>query len=799
MPSSTSMGGIVIRIRGDASGYFDVLKDVENQTMAVVAAMNAATSAATAAALSFATNEFRKFNKALTESLSIMGLTADEEKQIEKASLSLGRTALHGPTDLAKAFYFMASAGMDAQQSIAALPAIEKFATAGNFDLAAATTYAADAQASMGMKSKNAATNMKSLVRITDVLVKADTLANASVLQFSRALTRQAGGALKAFGKDVEEGVAVLAAMADQGVKAQLAGTHLSMIIRHLTKNAIKNENAFKRYGIAVFDNAGEMRNFADIIEDMENAFGPMNDELRSAAFLQLGFEARMQQSIMPLLGTSDAIRRYEKELRNAGGMTEKVANKQMTSFHNQLQIIWNNVVAFGIDIGREVVPIMLALGFTLKFALGVWADLPPVVKKTTAAVLMGVVAFTTFAAVVFTAGMIFNKMFGGIGIILGVIVTGVAAMAGAFAGIGYSAADSLGVFDDMQKQFTSFWKSTEPVRLALVSLISLIWDMGGAILSSLGKDAMGAIKGIAGVTLTVQDAMFMLAASINAVEFAILHIREIWDVLATFVLFKLEEAKNAVIHVFTAVIPTTFKNSIKIMKQLWGSLFDWAQGFLTTFAENFKNIFSNIGDIITGKKKIGDLLQQAPKFQWNIRDLDPIPEREMGELEKKLHDQFMGMAEDLNDDLNKFLGMKIDMQFAKNTLPHLDDANDKTKEWRDNMADVVKETQRFDAALTGSAEAFTRIMEFSDRLKFDAIAKETRDRTKVQRAGNLPAHIPALGPIGGAKKVALEPNAGMGGGLEGNNIAGLLARIAQATEEQARRPGLRLDAAGLT
>ena len=61
---------------------------------------------------------------------------------------------------------------------------------------------------------------MAQMSRVSDVLVRANTLANATVQQFSTALTSKAGAALKSFNKDVEEGVAVLAAMADQGIKA---------------------------------------------------------------------------------------------------------------------------------------------------------------------------------------------------------------------------------------------------------------------------------------------------------------------------------------------------------------------------------------------------------------------------------------------------------------------------------------------------------------------------------------------------------------------------------------------------
>jgi len=50
-------------------------------------------------------------------------------------------------------------------------------------------------------------------------LVGANTLANASVEQFSKSLTNMAAAALTNANKGLEEGVAILAAFADKGIK----------------------------------------------------------------------------------------------------------------------------------------------------------------------------------------------------------------------------------------------------------------------------------------------------------------------------------------------------------------------------------------------------------------------------------------------------------------------------------------------------------------------------------------------------------------------------------------------------
>jgi TP901 family phage tail tape measure protein len=221
-----------------------------------------------------------EFNEAFTKSTAIMGdLTEVMQADMKRAAEEVATTTTFSAKEAAEAFFFLASAGMDAAQSIKALPQVSKFAQAGTFDLALATDLLTDAQSALGMTIRDdVIKNMENMARVSDVLVKANTVANASVAQFSEALTTKAGASLRQWNKDVEEGVAVLAVFADQGRKGAEAGTGLSIVLRDLSTKALKNADAFEKYGVAVFDANEKMRNIADIIADLEGALGEMSD-----------------------------------------------------------------------------------------------------------------------------------------------------------------------------------------------------------------------------------------------------------------------------------------------------------------------------------------------------------------------------------------------------------------------------------------------------------------------------------------------------------------------------------------
>jgi len=310
---------------------------------------------------------FSDFNSEMTKSTSIMKVTTAETKQMKNLALSLSREVAQSPRALAQSYFFLASAGLDAQQSMAALPKVAAFATAGAFDMATATDLLTDAQSALGLASDDAATNMEQMVRVSDVLVKANTLANASVQQFSESLTNTAAATLKTYNKTVEEGVAVLAAYADQGVKGNVAGTNLTRITLLLSKSAQKQAKAHKELGFEVFNSSGKMNNYSNIIKQLERITRGMSDETKAATLTQLGFEARVQAAILPLIGASEKIAEYETALKKAGGTTKEVSDKQMESFKNKMVLVKNAINEVAIVLGEGLAPMMEGLADNIK------------------------------------------------------------------------------------------------------------------------------------------------------------------------------------------------------------------------------------------------------------------------------------------------------------------------------------------------------------------------------------------------------------------------------------------------
>lgn len=304
------------------------------------------------------------FNAAMQSSLAIMDDVSDAMRdKMSKAAQEVARVTVFSGKEAAEAFFFLASAGLTAEQSIRALPAVAKFAQAGMFNLSRATELLAGSQAAMGLQSQNAQRNLQSMTRVSDVLVKANRLSQATTEEFAEALGNRAAGAARFASVSIEETVGVLAAFAKVNIKGSEAGTAFDIVLRELVRRANENKEAFAAAGVTVLDAQGKFVGFEKALGSLEKRLAGMTVGQKQAELATLGFTAKSIANLKVLLGMSKTIGEFTRKLEKAGGTTEKVANKQLTAFRKG----WEKIKAAieSIAIGA-LTPILSALGDVL-------------------------------------------------------------------------------------------------------------------------------------------------------------------------------------------------------------------------------------------------------------------------------------------------------------------------------------------------------------------------------------------------------------------------------------------------
>jgi TP901 family phage tail tape measure protein len=299
---------------------------------------------------------FSSFEKAMVRSTSILLDATDEQKRaMSDLALSMSTTTLTSANELAGAYLKLGSAGLNAAQQLAILPQVEMFARAGAMDLTHAITGLVDSSNALGYSMNSTNQIMAATSRVSDVLVKANTIANASVSEFATALSRRAAAAMRVFNIEVEEGTAVLAAYAKTGIKGSMAGRMFDIFVRQITDKAVKNADAFKYYNVQVYDSQGKLLKLSSIVKSLTTALNGLSDEQKTVALSQMGLSGRTQQAIKMLLGMNNQIDIFEEQLKSAGGTTKKIADDQLKTFSASVTQAWNALKLLSIELGELI------------------------------------------------------------------------------------------------------------------------------------------------------------------------------------------------------------------------------------------------------------------------------------------------------------------------------------------------------------------------------------------------------------------------------------------------------------
>ncbi len=364
---------------------------------------------------------FADFDQAMTETFAKLGKQPPEIRaQMEELakSLSMSGKVIFSPTELARGYEELASAGLDAVNSMATLETTAVFAQAGAFDLGTAVKSLTGAMASFGITTQTTSTAQfaAEMQHFSDVIVGVANATTTGVEEVARAMAADAAVAAKEFGLTVEETGAILGVYAMQTKEAEEAGNLTGRMLRLLSASAVNNKEVWSELtdGKGILDAAGNFTDIASAVEVLEGVLRGLSDEQKILRLQQLGFETLAQKSILPLIGQSKELRR-QTALYKQSGTAQAMAAIQMESFWSQIKVAVNHLKVLGIELGSLLLPHVMSLINQVRQLTGWWRALSPETKQmiantalfaakmaTLLVVIGGVVSFVGTALSVF-------------------------------------------------------------------------------------------------------------------------------------------------------------------------------------------------------------------------------------------------------------------------------------------------------------------------------------------------------------------------------------------------------------
>ena len=240
------------------------------------------------------------FDTAMSQVAATMGMTVDQmNSDMETVTVNgetftgnltefaehMGATTQYTAKQSADALNYMALAGYDTKTAMQMLPNVMNLAAAGAMDLATASDMVTDAQTALGLSIDD--TNV-----MVDRMAKTASKSNTSVQQLGDAFLT-VGANAKSMGSGLydttQEASQVLGILADNGIKASEAGTHLRNILLACNPPTDDAAAAWKQLGVSAYDADGNLRDlqfvFTDLSEAMKGMTAQQRDDLITKMF----------------------------------------------------------------------------------------------------------------------------------------------------------------------------------------------------------------------------------------------------------------------------------------------------------------------------------------------------------------------------------------------------------------------------------------------------------------------------------------------------------------------------------
>jgi len=280
------------------------------------------------------------FDSAMASVRAVLGETEGSMENMESLrayALEQARTSIFTAEEAANAYYYMGMAGWKSEQMTAGLPAIMALAAASGEDLATVSDIVTDSLTAFGLGADQAS-------NYADILAQAATNSNTNVAMMGETFKYVApiAGAL---GADVDDVAMSIGLMADQGIKASMAGTSMRQIFTRISTNAGETKNNIgaltiltEKLGVAFRDENGHMRDWGDIVKECRVAWKDLDEATQIYYAKQIAGERGMTAWLAMMNASEEKVTQLEEAFANAGGAAQKMADTRLDSLAGDIE-----------------------------------------------------------------------------------------------------------------------------------------------------------------------------------------------------------------------------------------------------------------------------------------------------------------------------------------------------------------------------------------------------------------------------------------------------------------------------
>lgn len=326
-----------------------------------------------------AVKTFASYDDAIRQVYATMGLSESENatqmQALSAAAQEMGASTRYSASEAASALNYLALAGYDSEQAIAALPTVLGLAQAGGIDLASASDMVTDSMSALGLE-------MSYMPTFADQMAKASQKSNTSVAQLGEGILKVSATAKNLKGGTVELNTA-LGVLADNGIKGAEGGTHLRNVILSLQNPTDKAAAQLKSMGVEVYDAQGNMRGLDEIFGDLEKSMAGWTQQAKDAAMSEIFNKTDLTAVNALLSNCGDRWKELSGEISNCDGAAQQMADTMEGGIGGAFRSFKSAVEGLAISFGDTLAPTIKSVAEKITEYVRKFTSLDEAHKKT--------------------------------------------------------------------------------------------------------------------------------------------------------------------------------------------------------------------------------------------------------------------------------------------------------------------------------------------------------------------------------------------------------------------------------
>jgi TP901 family phage tail tape measure protein len=252
-----------------------------------------------------------EFETSMSRLGAVSRATAGQLESLRDIAKDLGSTTEFSASQAADGLNFLAMAGFNATEAMAAIPSVLDLATASGLGLAEAADTASNIMSGFGIAAADAA-------EVADVLAAASTRANTTVGQLGAAMSTVAPIA-SALDMSLEDTAAAIGVLSDAGIQGERAGTGLRGVLASLAGPTTQAEAVLRGLGLTIAD-------VDPATNDLSVVMGRLGAAGLSTADAMTLFGREAASGALVLIDGAQRVGEFGDELGRANGAAQTMA-----------------------------------------------------------------------------------------------------------------------------------------------------------------------------------------------------------------------------------------------------------------------------------------------------------------------------------------------------------------------------------------------------------------------------------------------------------------------------------------